>query len=339
MEPRPLTHRFVPPLAACPDDQVIRDRIVLTDGTESCPIQSMSRQEGDSLFLARIAAPMPSSPNHPVVDSPLPAEIVPQPSQHPARRRIVQVVGCLGLIGALMALLPQALRYEPPFYRDALAMPAATRQLQSERFLATLLDLRNDAANEAVWETRWPEEQLNGWLAEHLEEELGAFLATPTEGAIRQPRIDFERDRAHLAFRGRLLGLETVFEAVLSVARDFDPDPSAAKPKTKSVSPCLVLKIESVSAGLIPLPVGMVADRLTKRGAWPGFLLERDPTSDHPGRLRVTPSAEGRSILAGLGRLEILQGTLRITGGRLADRSAPSSVLGDRSADQPAARR
>jgi hypothetical protein len=300
----------------------------------------MSRQEGAALSLARIVVFMVLTPDQSVAPSSTIIEPSPRRAQRSIGRAALWVLGSLGLIVALLGLIPRALRYEPPFYRAALATPPETRRLQSERFLATLLDLRNDMANEPVWETRWTEDQVNSWLAEHLELDSEGILALPHDASVWQPRLGFERDRARLAFRGRLLGLETVFEAVFSVVYDSNGDSNLSATGVEHPACGLVLEIESVSAGLVPLPVGFVADRLLERGVWPGFVLKRDPTSNHPGRLLVTLDSEGQSILTRLSRLEILQGAVRLTGGQLADPASSPFVVGDRSAsDQPAARR
>lgn len=156
------------------------------------------------------------------------------------RKRAVIAVslatGLTVLVGGVIWLLT----YQPAFYRDALANSASRdeRTRQADQFVRATLRLRNGIHNnEENWSEEFDEQAINGWFAEELPTKYAGLLP---EG-ISDPRLRIEQDGAWIAFRAR----RGMWSGVVN-----------CRLKTWVAAPNeLAIEIQSLRAGLIPIPV------------------------------------------------------------------------------------
>ncbi len=165
------------------------------------------------------------------------------------RKRTTRLVGCLALLALLGGGLVWSLKYQPSFYRAALADSAATdlRRVQADEFVRSTVELINEIHNDDSWAQEFSEEAVNGWLAEELPVKYGDLL--PPE--IESPRVKFEDGTLLLAFQVR----HGMWKGVVSGR----VRPWVAGPNQ------LALEIHSLRIGLIPIPVEELLGDSVKR--------------------------------------------------------------------------
>ena len=118
------------------------------------------------------------------------------------------------------------------------------RTRQADQFVRATLRLRNGIHNnEETWSEEFDEQAINGWFAEELPTRYAGLLP---EG-ISDPRLRIEQDGAWIAFRARRGMWSGVVNCRLKAW--------VAAPNE------LAIEIQSLRAGLIPIPVDdVVAD-------------------------------------------------------------------------------
>ncbi len=155
------------------------------------------------------------------------------------RNRAVIAGTSVSLLALLVAGLFLSLRYQPTFYKTALAerVSPEVRREQAKVFVQTTLQLVDEIRNEDLWSHEFSEETVNGWLAEELPLQYSEWL--PPE--VAAPRVKFEQGMILLAFQVR----HGMWKGVVSAK----VRPWVAGPNR------LALEIESARIGLIPVPV------------------------------------------------------------------------------------
>jgi len=139
-----------------------------------------------------------------------------------------------------------ALRRVRPFYEQALALdPQALKQ--GGRELETRASaLYSDSHKPGQWRAVFTADQINGWMATQLTDDHGHTLPK----GIDLPRVAIGDDTFTLGFRARHGGVETVVSA----------DASAMVTESGEIA----VRLISVQAGSLPLPVLEVADEIAK---------------------------------------------------------------------------
>ena len=162
--------------------------------------------------------------------------------------RIAAVIGLSLLVLAAVGLfvLHMASQQVPAFYRQAMAMEPAVQRQASDQMLQQATALASDLQKEGRWQALFTAEQINGWLAVDLVENHPKALPK----TVRDPRVAVSRDRVTLACRFR----RGSFSSVLSLTME----PCLPEPNV------LALRICKARAGLLPVPLGEILDRISK---------------------------------------------------------------------------
>jgi hypothetical protein len=164
-----------------------------------------------------------------------------------ARKLRIAALCSLAAAGVLIAVLAwayYAAQQVRPFYRQALqAEPAALVQ-GSREMESRATALYGDARQAGQWKAVFTADQINGWLATQVTEEHVGEL--PDE--IRDPRVAIAPNLLTLGFRTSPGGIDTVASVDAAV---FLTDDGA-----------VAIRLVSVQAGELPLPVMQVADEL-----------------------------------------------------------------------------
>jgi uncharacterized protein YpmS len=163
--------------------------------------------------------------------------------------RKLRIVALCSLVatGALIAFLAfayHAARQVRPFYQQALAAQPAVLEQDSREMESRATALYSDARQAGQWNAVFTADQINGWLATQLTEEHVGELPE----AIRDPRVAIAPNLLTLGFRTSPGGIETVASVDASVFL--------------TESGAVAIRLMSVRAGTLPLPVMQVADEL-----------------------------------------------------------------------------
>lgn len=160
---------------------------------------------------------------------------------------IVLVVGGAGLWALLQV---------PEFYTQAsAALPKdpVIRQEAAKQMIQRTTDLVNKIETAEAWTTTFEQTQINSWLAEELTK---AKYADVVPEGVSQPRVMIGKGDVKVGFRVRQKG----WSGIVSLA---------VRPWVTEDNQ-LALEIETVRAGLIPVPIDKVlveaTDRLREHG-------------------------------------------------------------------------
>jgi hypothetical protein len=163
------------------------------------------------------------------------------------RKLRIAAVGSLVLAAVLLAALSGAYfaaRQVRPFYEHALRVEPAALEQGSRELESRATVLYSDARQPGQWQALFTAEQINGWLATQMTEDRASEL--PAD--IRDPRIAITPNLVTLGFRTLSGGIETVVSVDAAVLLTTDGT--------------VAIRLVSVKAGALPLPVMQVADEL-----------------------------------------------------------------------------
>ena len=99
--------------------------------------------------------------------------------------------GILAVLLLVLACLYWASRHEPAFYRRALAVDAAKRQMLSDEMLRHALEFESKIQREGKWQATFTAEQINGWLGYDLPRNHPQTLSAE----FRDPCVSIEPNR------------------------------------------------------------------------------------------------------------------------------------------------
>ena len=185
--------------------------------------------------------------------------------------------------------------YQPAFYRKLAVMPPERRKAEAKKFVAQSLQLRNDIVNEPRWEAVFSDDQVNSWL----EEDLVAHFADQVPAGVHEPRVAFEVDRVHLGFQ---LDQGPVRSVVSVSARLRVTSPNE-----------LELTVESIRAGIVPIPSEKLLERITDQARSRGLDVRWERDGDaRIAYVKYTPDPRRRDVV--LERLQVLDGQIRLAG-------------------------
>jgi hypothetical protein len=166
-----------------------------------------------------------------------------------ARKVRIAAIGSL-VVTALVALILGgayfAARRVRPFYQQALQIEPEVLERSGRELESRATALYSDAKQMGRWQALFTAEQINGWLATQLSENAGAQLPPN----FRDPRVAIGRDLLTLGFRTSSGGVETVISVDAAVSLTEDG--------------AIAIRMISVRAGALPLPVAQLADELAE---------------------------------------------------------------------------
>jgi hypothetical protein len=166
-----------------------------------------------------------------------------------ARKYRIAAIVALALLGAMAAALGGAyveLRRVRPFYEEALSLDPVTLKQGGRELESRASALYSDSRKTGQWRAVFTAGQINGWLATQLT--AGDAHALPK--GVDMPRMAIGDGTLTLGFRTRHGGLETVVSA----------DASAMVTESGQIA----IRLISVQAGALPIPVLQVADEIAK---------------------------------------------------------------------------
>ena len=189
----------------------------------------------------------------------------------------VAIAAAIG--AALVAGAYFAMRRVEPFYEQALQLAPQVLELASREMESRATALYSDARKSGHWQATFTAEQINGWLAIHLD--AGAERALPDD--ISTPRVALGDGTISLGFRTRQGGVETVVSADATVLLTEAGE--------------VAVRLTSVRAGALPMPVMQVAGKIaaacreldlpvrwTQADGLPVALVDISSTADSKGR-------------------------------------------------------
>jgi hypothetical protein len=188
-----------------------------------------------------------------------------------------------------------ALTYEPPFYRERVAMGGKHRQAEADRFVAQSLQLRNDIANEEQWEAVFTDDEVNAWLVR----ELVAHFGDRVPQGVDDPVVAFNLDQVTLAFkvdRGPFRTLVWVV-ARARVAADHT----------------VALRLEKIRAGAMPIAADELVEPITTQAKALGLNIEWQEEEGQPVAFIGYSPNPGRVDVV-LDRVQLLDGQIYISG-------------------------
>jgi hypothetical protein len=166
-----------------------------------------------------------------------------------ARKLRIAAIGTLvgaALVAAVLGGAYYAARQVLPFYQQALQIEPEVLERSGRELESRATALYSDAKQIGRWQALFTAEQINGWLATQLAENAGGQLPTN----FRDPRIAIARDLLTLGFRTSSGGVETVISVDAAVSLTDDG--------------AIAIRLVSVRAGALPLPVAQLADELAE---------------------------------------------------------------------------
>ena len=166
-----------------------------------------------------------------------------------ARKRRIVVIALLAvtsLVAAALGGVYVAMGRARPFYEQALQLDPQTLEVGSRELESRATALYSETRRPGQWRAAFTADQINGWLALKLAE----LYADALPDEISEPRVAIGDDRLTLGFRARRGGVDTVVSADASVLLTDDGD--------------VAIRLLSVHAGALPLPVMQVADDVSQ---------------------------------------------------------------------------
>ena len=102
------------------------------------------------------------------------------------------------LVGGGCGTVLWALLETPPFYREVVdSQPnRVAREKAAKKFVQHTIQLADDVKHADAWSVEFTQEQVNGWLAEELEQKYDELVP---EG-VRQPRVQFDEGLFRIGF-------------------------------------------------------------------------------------------------------------------------------------------
>ena len=217
-----------------------------------------------------------------------------------ARRIRIAALGSLAAIAALVVVLGgayYAARQVQPFYEQALRIEPEDLQRGRRELESRATALYSDARQHGHWHALFTDEQINGWLATQLAESQDDELATN----LRDPRVAISPEALTLGFRTTSRGVDTVISVDAAV---FLTDEGA-----------VAIRLASVRAGALPLPVLPLADEIAaacKELSLPVRWTQQDGLPVAVVEIQSDPSTEKRRFY--IDSIELGEGELYVAG-------------------------
>jgi hypothetical protein len=190
------------------------------------------------------------------------------------------IIGGLAATVVLVLLgIYLAARHEPKFYDEAMHIDRAVLEKGSDRMLQQTTALANAVKKRGSWEALFTAEQINGWLAVDLARNYPNTLPP----MLHDPRVAIDAKRITVACRFDRDGFTSVLNLTVE---PYVPEPNV-----------VALRIVSARAGLLPVPLGQVLDRISEAARDLRVHLEwRRAGGDPVALFTLPPAADDRSM-------------------------------------------
>ena len=210
---------------------------------------------------------------------------------------------CLLLaVGGAAGALLWALTRVPEFYAQALSVEVdpAIRKQSSEEFVANTIQLVQDIEHELEWSNEFTQDQINSWIVEELHEKYARHVPA----GVSEPRVRIVNGLIFIGFRYK----QERFHGVIS----FQARPWVSEPNQ------LDLEITSLCAGVVPIPVEKIIDKVSQQLASKGWQIEwtQSENGNDIAIIHLDPDGQAEAVLE---RLEVVAGAIRMSGKRKAE--------------------
>jgi hypothetical protein len=176
-------------------------------------------------------------------------------------------------------LLYFASRYEPSFYRDALASDYASQDQLSNELVRRVMSLQNSLKREGPWQATFTAQQVNAWLRYDLERNYPELM----QSGFTDPCLAIEPNRLMLACRHD----NGVTTSVLCLTVEiYAPEPNV-----------IALRIVKARAGMLPLPLGNVLKSISDAAQNARCQLNWQQADGDPVALVTLPSPNEKGDL------------------------------------------
>jgi hypothetical protein len=199
----------------------------------------------------------------------------------------------------------QASQQVPEFYVQALSAPRESQAAAGQELEKRALSLNSQVRRTGQWEARFTQDQINGWLAVDLPTKFPGSLPR----GVSEPRVAVSTDQIQLAVKWEQGSTSAVLSATGEIYLTAEPNQVA-------------VRIISVRAGVLPVPLARFLDEIASRAASSGLPLKWTEIEGDPVALLTLPldrdEFRGKQLLVEELRLE--EGAI-IVGGKTDDGS------------------
>jgi hypothetical protein len=211
------------------------------------------------------------------------------------RLALLVLGGICVVVFLVLAGLYLAASHEPAFYEEALAIDPEVLKQGSDRMLQQTTALVSAVKKEERWKALFTADQINGWFAVDLVQNHPNALPP----ALHDPRVSIDSKQITLACRFERGHINTVLNLTIE---PYVPEPNV-----------IALRIISARAGLLPVPLDKVLDRVSqaardmhwkiewrRTGSDPVAMLSLPPTDDdRPVRVETLRLGDGEIFVSG----------------------------------------
>jgi uncharacterized protein YpmS len=188
----------------------------------------------------------------------------------------------------------------PDFYEEALAAQSdpLARQQAADTFVQRTVQLANDIKHADAWSQEFTVQQVNAWLAEQLHKKYAELVPS----GIRDPRMQLDGQSVLVGFHYE----QENWSGIVSLRlRPWVPEPNQ-----------LAIEIESIRAGLLPIPLDNVLEQLSEQIEIDGWQAEWTQVNGNDVLLVRFDSNQADQPL--LEAVQVTGNSVRISGSRSA---------------------
>jgi hypothetical protein len=214
------------------------------------------------------------------------------------RRLLFGLLAVLLVVAGTGGFFAYQVQQIPEFYQQAIAAPPQLQAEAAEQFEQSALEVQNQIQRAEPWSVELTAEEINGWLATVLPEKFPQLL--PPE--VREPRVALSQDRFFAAGKVDVRGIETIVSIELS---------AYLTERSNEVA----IRIHSVAAGNVPIPLQQYLELITARAAEKGIVVRWQEIEGDPLGMVALPLAEPgdkREII--VRSLQLLSGRVVVSG-------------------------
>lgn len=194
----------------------------------------------------------------------------------------------------------------PDFYQQALTEQPdpVVRKAEAKRFVQRTLRLVDDIKHSDSWSEEFEQQQINSWLAE----ELHRKYADAVPKGVSEPRVNLVDGVIEIGFHYRHKDWSGIVSLRL---RPWVPEENQ-----------LALEIESIKAGLVPIPLDDVIKELSAKFNADSWKLEWSQSNGNDVLIvHFESEKEDEPVLTGV---QVEEGVVRVAGER---RGAEKSMI------------
>ena len=203
----------------------------------------------------------------------------------------------LGVLAAAIYAVYRASQHVPPFYVEAISIPAQTQEKESDRMLRQITTLHNELQGKGSWRQVFEARTINAWLAVDLPQNLPTLLPP----GMRDPRVQIGPQGITLACqvdRGAFHGV-----ASLQISAFVESDDVVG------------LRVHKARLGAIPWSFRTVLDAITEAAQKSNVEISwRQADGDPVALIKITSVRGPRKQIIHINAISLEDGALVVAG-------------------------